>query len=406
MYIQRFAEDEFLRCSKTFKAVTVYGPRGAGKTTMLKHLAEPERTYVSLDDTDNLILAQTDPDLFFQRYRPPVIIDEAQKAPGLYSYIKLICDETDARSLFWMASSEDYTFHHTDCESLCGRQARVNLYPLSYNEASGIRFTDPFDLTPDHLLSRSQQAGECDAADLFRFIWQGTLPGVQGASPEERREFYENHINYVLLRDARYLAPDIDEVAFRRFLTACATMIGQVIHYSPLALAAGISVPKAKKWVSILSGMRVLYLLHPHQSTDMKSHSRTPVLYFMDTGLASYLAKWPTADTLLAGNQGPALLRNYVITELMKDLDCSSVQYNLEYYKDRGGKELPLIMTWQRDVHPLDIQLAAAAYTSAARRFKAVRDNIFDMSCGGIVCLSPTYYPLGRENHIIPANIL
>lgn len=407
MYVQRFAEEKFLRYSRNFKAVTVSGPRGAGKTVMLKHLAEPGRTYVSLDDTDTLALARTDPKMFFMRYRPPVIIDEAQKAPVLYQYIKLICDSTDERSLFWMASSEEYTFLHTDCESLAGRQGLISLYPLSYAEVRGIRFTDPFDLSFEHLLSRSRQAGECNTADLFRYIWQGGLPEAQGLSLPERREYYEGYMLIPLLKDAVYLCPGIQEAVFIRFLEACAGMIGQTVSCTALAKAAGISVSAAKKWISVLEGMHVLFLLPPYCSYGaMKGLCKRPVMYFTDTGLASYLAKWMTDEALMAGKQSSMFLRNYAAVEIMKDMEYRSVQCSLEHYRDSNGNEIPLIMTYNRDMHPLDIQMTDTPECSEVKKFQTLQNGIWDRSSGGIICLCPSFCPLDRKNSIIPANIL
>ena len=144
MYIKRTLESKFLRMSNFFKAVLVTGARQVGKTTMLKHLAE-NRTFVSLDDSELLMLARTDPKLFFMRFKPPMIIDEVQKAPELFPYIKLMCDASDERGLFWLTGSEQYSMMKNITESLAGRIGIMTLYPLSYAEVHGIEFPAELD---------------------------------------------------------------------------------------------------------------------------------------------------------------------------------------------------------------------------------------------------------------------
>ena len=129
MYIQRALEAKFLKMSAFFKAVLVTGARQVGKTTMLKHLSK-NRTYVSLDDIDTLTLAKEDPKLFFMRYKPPIIIDEVQKAPELFPYIKILCDESDETGLFWLTGSEQFSMMKNISESLAGRIGIMSQYPL------------------------------------------------------------------------------------------------------------------------------------------------------------------------------------------------------------------------------------------------------------------------------------
>ena len=134
-YLQRSLERKFLHMSSFFKAVLVTGARQVGKTTMLKHLAkEQNRSYVSMDHTMARSLAKSDPVLFFQTYKPPIIIDEIQKAPELFEQIKIICDESEERGLFWLTGSQQYQMMKNIRETLAGRIGILELYSLSKNE--------------------------------------------------------------------------------------------------------------------------------------------------------------------------------------------------------------------------------------------------------------------------------
>lgn len=154
-YMERSLERKFLRMSSFFKAVLVTGARQVGKTTMLKHLAkEQNRTNVSMDNTMSRILAKSDPVLFFQTYKPPIIIDEIQKAPELFEQIKIMCDESEERGLFWLTGSQQYNMMKNIRETLAGRIGILELYSLSKNEVEGLTFPNELDFSLPCLLAR------------------------------------------------------------------------------------------------------------------------------------------------------------------------------------------------------------------------------------------------------------
>ena len=159
VYIERALERKFLHMADYFKVVLVTGARQVGKTTMLKHLAEGEdRTYVTMDHTMSRILAQTDPVLFFQTYKPPIIIDEIQKAPELFEQIKIMCDETEERGLFWLTGSQQYNVMKQIRETLAGRVGILELYSLSKSEVDGECFSNKLDFSLPCLLERQSVA--------------------------------------------------------------------------------------------------------------------------------------------------------------------------------------------------------------------------------------------------------
>lgn len=156
----------------------VTGARQVGKTTMLKHLSK-NRTYVSLDDIDNLDLAKRDPKLFFLRFKPPIIIDEVQKAPELFPYIKIMCDNSDEKGLFWLTGSEQYSMMQNVTESLAGRIGIMTLYPMSLNEITNIEFNTPLNFDMETLVSREAEAKPFDLNIIYTQIWKGGMPQVQ-----------------------------------------------------------------------------------------------------------------------------------------------------------------------------------------------------------------------------------
>ena len=257
-YIERALERKFLRMSSFFKAVLVTGARQVGKTTMLKHLAEGQnRTYISMDNTMARTLAQADPVLFFQTYKPPIIIDEIQKAPELFEQIKIMCDETEERGLFWLTGSQQYKVMKNIRDTLAGRIGILELYSLSKNEVDGEVFANKLDFSLPCLLERQKTAKKNDIVDVFEHIWRGGMPDALRADTEQRQEYFNSYIETYLMRDVAEEGSITDSVRFRKFLTACAALTAEQVNYKTLAESADISQPTAKEWLRILEALSI-----------------------------------------------------------------------------------------------------------------------------------------------------
>lgn len=405
MYIHRSLEAKFLKMSEFFKAVLVTGARQVGKTTMLKHLSK-NRTYVSLDDVDVLTLAKEDPKLFFMRYKPPIIIDEVQKAPELFSYIKILCDESEDTGLFWLTGSEQFSMMKNVTESLAGRIGIMSLYPLSMCEINNVTFDAPLDFTVDALVKREQQAKPFDLNSVFMQIWKGGMPQVQKADSEQRSLYFSSYIDTYLMRDVVAAGGVTDEVRFKKFLTACAANTSQQLNFANLAMISEISQPTAKSWLALLERLHIVYLLTPYANNKLKRLAKTPKLYFWDTGLCSYLAKWLSVDTLLNGNASGYYFENFVVTELIKDLEYHSVNYDISYFRDSNSKEIDIFLESEGKIHPLEIKLSASPDKREIKKYSVLDTNGIPRGNGGIICMSPTVIPIDESNSYIPVNVI
>ena len=337
-YIKRSLERKFLRMNGFFKAILVTGARQVGKTTMLRQLAAgEERTYVTLDNAMARMLAKKDPVLFFQTYKPPMIIDEIQKAPELFEQIKIICDNSEERGLFWLTGSQQYSMMGSVRETLAGRIGILNMYSLSKNEIDGIEFTDELDFSLPALLKRQSEAKKNDVMDVFEHIWRGGMPDVLQADEELRQEYFNSYIETYLMRDVTESGGITDTVRFRKFLNACAALIAQQVNYKILAEAAEISQPTAKEWLRILEGLGIIYLLQPYANNELKRLTKKPKLYFLDTGLCAYLSMWLTRDALLHGAASGHYFENYVVAEFLKNYVNCKLKLNIflinKYYQ-------------------------------------------------------------------------
>ena len=407
MYIQRAAEKQFMRMNAFFKAVLVTGARQVGKTTMLKHLAESQqRTYVSMDDTDVRALARTDPKMFFMRFKPPIIIDEVQYAPELFPYIKVMCDNTDERGLFWLTGSQQYSMMKNVIESLAGRVGIMNLYPLSFNEVNGVTFDKPLAFSLDDITKRQSRVSPTDLITVFDFIRKGGMPQAFDATDEQRALYYNAYIDSYLMRDATETGGITDYVKFRKFLTACAANVSQMLNVSSLAQIAEVSHNTANSWLKVLVGLHVVYLLQPYSSNRFKRLAKTPKLYYWDTGLCAHLTKWLTTETLVAGNQAGGYFENFVVTELIKSFDYSSFNYALTYFRDSNDKEVDLFLEYDGEIHPIEIKLSSMPDRRIVKNFAVLDKNDIKRGNGGVICMCETPLPIDEENFFIPCNLI
>lgn len=407
MYIQRELERKFLKMNGHFKAILVTGARQVGKTTMLKKLAEgSSRVYVTLDNAQIRHLAKNDPALFFQTFQPPMIIDEIQYAPELFSYIKTICDNTDETGLFWLTGSQQYSTIKNVSESLAGRVCILQLYGMSQREKASVTYTDESDFSLKSLQARQRSVRPNNVTDVFNNIWQGGMPGALHMDAETRGEYYNSYVNTYLLRDAIELGGITDAMKFSRFVTACAALIGQQVNYATLAESIGISQPTAKSWLSVLQGLGVVYLLQPFSNNALKRLAKTPKLYFCDTGLAAYLSVWLTSETLMNGAASGAFFENYVVMELVKNYAYAERKVNLTYYRDGKSNEIDILVEDGEYVHPLEVKKSASPDYRAIKTFACLDNAQLRRGSGGIVCMSSMPLPIDEKNNVIPANLL
>lgn len=406
-YIERTLERKFLHMNSFFKAVLVTGARQVGKTTMLKHLAAGQgRTYVSMDNTMARALAKSDPMLFFQTYKPPIIIDEIQKAPELFEQIKIMCDESEEQGLFWLTGSQRYSMMKNIRETLAGRIGILELFSLSKNEMEGISFPNELDFSLDCLLARQPLVKKNNIIDVFDHIWRGGMPDAVRADTEQRQEYFNSYIETYLMRDVSEEGGITDSIRFRKFLNACAALTAQQVNYKTLADAAEISQPTAKQWIRLLQGLGIIYLLQPYANNELKRLTKTPKLYFCDTGLCAYLSMWLTRDTLMNGAASGHYFENYVVIELLKNFTYASSKAYLTYYRDSNAKEIDIFVEENGGIHPLEIKKSANPDRREIKKYDVLDKVRAQRGSGGIICMCEEVIPIDDRDCFIPCNLL
>ncbi|HQC54983.1 MAG TPA: ATP-binding protein [Clostridia bacterium] len=407
VYLNRLAEGKFQTIANMFPVALVCGPRQVGKTTMLKHLAKDEnRTYVSLDNLEPRTLAVNDPKLFFQRYKTPILIDEIQYAPNLFSYIKVMADNNKKAGEFWLTGSQSYSIMRNVTESLAGRIGIMNMYSLTHSEIKGSLLDAPIDFSFDNLTNSRANSPKLDLQEVFKYIYFGGMPKLINASEKERDSYFSSYIHSYLMRDIMELGKISDIVKFNLFLSACALQVGNVVNYANLANVAGISQPTAKEWLDMLQGMGIVYLIRPYFNNSLKRLTKTPKLYFYDTGLCSYISRVPSAGNLQLSYMAGAYFENYVMNQLVIKYDLMYNAPQIYFYRDSDKNEIDILLEDFNGFTPLEIKMSANPNKRVVSRFKVIEKLGKQVKNGGIICLIDDIYPIDEKNSLIPVSVL
>lgn len=406
-YIKRELERKFLHMNDFFKAVLVTGARQVGKTTMLKHLCEGQnRTYVTLDNMMARTLAQTDPALFFQTYKPPILIDEVQYAPELFSEIKILCDESEQTGLFWLTGSQQYKVMQNVRETLAGRVGILTLYSLSQREKNDVLLEGTLDFSLPCLQERQRLMEKNDIHTVFDHIWRGGYPQPYRGDSEQRQEYFNSYIDTYLMRDITEAGGITDYPRFKKLLSACAALVGEQINYNTIAEAADITPPTAKAWVDVLEGLCIVYRLQPYSNNALKRLAKTPKLYFCDTGLSTFLSMWLTKDTLMNGAANGHYYENYVVMELVKNYAYAKDKANLSYFRNSNDKEIDVFVEENNLIHPLEIKKSASPDRREVKKYDVLDKASIARGSGGIVCMCAEPVPIDAQNCFIPSNLI
>ncbi|MEY4591345.1 MAG: hypothetical protein RIR18_240 [Pseudomonadota bacterium] len=410
MYSRTLAQS-IKNISDSFPVLMVTGPRQVGKTTLLEMCAKADasqlRRYVTLDDMDARALAQEDPALFLQTWKPPLIIDEIQYAPALFSAIKIMVDREQQNGLFWLTGSQKFHLMRGITESLAGRVAIVDLQGLSQAEISGLGCTSqPFQPTPAWISAARTQSQPKSLEQVFNQIWLGAYPRLNDQGPKIRDVFYRSYIQTYIQRDVQDVLKVSNQVAFSRFLSAVAARTGQLLNYAGLAKDVDIDNKTAKAWLSVLETSGLIFLLQPYHSNLTKRLVKAPKLYFLDTGLAAYLTKWPTPASLEAGNMSGAILETWVVSEILKSYWHNGLEAPLYFYRDTDQQEIDLLIESGDTLFPIEIKKTASPSQNAKRHFPAIAKLGKTVGAGAVICMVERDIPLSRDVTAIPLSYL
>ena len=414
-YIKRNIESVVMRLSKGFPVVMVTGPRQVGKTTMLRHINK-NINYVSLDNLNARDLAISDPELFLETYKTPLVIDEFQYAPNLLSYIKIRVDEArfdrvfnsgdDVNVMYYLTGSQSFLSMKNVSESLTGRVGIIEMYGLSTNELN--MQSDEIFIPEISELQKKKISNKHDSNKIFERIFKGSYPELYINENVTLNEYYESYVKTYIERDIRDLINISDEIKFMKFMTSIAARTGEELNITTVANDAEISVPTAQSWLSILVNTGLVILLEPFPNNVIKRTIKRPKIYFMDTGLACYLAKYPSAEILEASAYAEHIFETYVVSEIVKTFANNGKDFKryLFYYRDDKKREIDLIIDYNNKLYPIEIKKGKKPNGECTKNFEVLGNLNMEIGKGIVLCMCDEIFPIDRDNYYVPVNYI
>jgi len=325
--------------------------------------------YVSLENLDNREFAVRDPRGFLARYAKRTIIDEAQRAPDLLSYIQTAVDEDSSPGRYILTGSQQFNLLAGVSQSLAGRAAYLRLLPFSLSELSGSKPLDPFALSgPDRRPAPKK-------LDLDMILFQGLYPRIHDRKLDAR-DFLSSYLSAYVERDVREIMQVGDLLMFKRFVQLAAGRSGQILNFSGLAADCGITHPTARKWLSVLEASSIVSLLQPYHRNFNKRIIKSPKLYFLDTGLMCHLLGLRKHDELQGHPLYGSIFETFIVSELHKAFAHLGERPPLYYWRDRTGHEVDLLVEQGRRLTAIEIKSGktlSSDYFRALNRFSTLK---------------------------------
>lgn len=360
--LRRTLSSKLASVAKQYPVVVLTGPRQSGKTTLAKSTFHGY-SYVSLENLDTRDFAMRDPRGFLAQHREKVIIDEAQKAPDLLSYIQTAVDEDAAPGRYILTGSQQFHLLAKVSQSLAGRAAYLRLLPFSLSELSE---SEPNDASAYHGPAHEARPR---ALKLDETLFKGLYPRIYDRKLDAPG-FLESYIATYIERDVREVLRVGDLMTFQRFVQLCAGRSGQILNFSALASDCGISHSTAREWLSVLEASSIVHLLQPFYKNFSKRIMKSPKLYFIDTGLMCHLLRIRNSGDLQGHPLYGSVFETLIVSEILKAFTHRGERPPLFYWRDQTGHEVDALLDFGTRLTAIEIKAGKTVTSDALKTLK------------------------------------
>ena len=406
--IKRTIYSEIVKTIKSKPVTVITGARQVGKTTLCGVIEkELGFRYVSLANPLVRESAKKDPSGFLSLHPAPCIIDEIQKAPELFDYLEGIVDEKiktgQKNALYVLTGSQAYRLMKGVSESMSGRVGLISMEPLSLSEINDVEEL-PFDINIDRIVKRCNHY-MIDTPKIYEYIVRGFYPELYDNESLDASSFYADYVSSYLERDVSDFINLKDKSKFINLMTILASLTGQELIYENLAKDIGVDKKTIQSWISVLIAGNIIHLLEPYYEESItKRVIKRPKVYFSDTGLACYLARVNSAETLKNSYLKGHMVETFIINEIIKSYTNNRKKDSVSfyYYRTFDKQEIDLIILFDGKLSLIECKSGEQYQKSDVKNFRLLKDTRFALGGMAIICTTKVIYSLGDGYFALP----
>jgi len=389
--LHRKIESTIIEMLKYFRIVAINGPRQSGKTTLQKRIAKNKKMeYFTFDDSD-IFKTVTDDPMGFLKYtskKKNIAIDEVQMIPQIIPAIKITVDNVNKKGMFLLTGSSDMFKNSKIKESLAGRMASFNLFPLSYAEINNkdINIIDKLFSNDFNKLNIDESISK---EDFISAVVNGGYPEAYELPIKAKKSWFNFYIKSRITKDiAEFENVQLDKIMhLDKLLKVLASQVGSLVNYSSIANAIGITDKTVRKYIQLLEALYIVKLVPSYSNNRLKRVVKSPKVHFIDSGLASYLLS-ASVDSLMLGKNDfmGNLVETFVYSELIKHQSHAQESIEIYHYRDQQKIEVDFVLESNSgDVVALEIKSGTNLKTEHFKGLLALADTIKDKNFKGII---------------------
>lgn len=407
--IERTIYKQILKTIKNKPVTVITGARQVGKTTLCD-LIEKDLGFNYVSFANPLIKnsAEEDPQGFLLLHKAPLIIDEIQKVPELFEYIEGIVDENikkgNDKSLYVLTGSQSYRLMKGVTESMSGRVGLINMEPLSLSEINGVT-EDPFSVDIKKIVERTNSY-KLEINKMYEYIARGFYPELYKNPELDPNVFYSDYVTSYLERDVSDIINIKDKMKFLNLMTILASLTGQEIAYDNLAKEIGVDKKTIESWISVLVAGNIIHLLNPyHEKSVTKSVIKKNKVYFSDTGLACYLARVNSKETLINSYLKGHMVETFIVNEIIKSYkNNNDKSASFYFYRTYDQKEIDFIILKNGELTLIECKSGTSFNKSSISAFNFVKNSKYKNGKNAIICTTDKIYSIEKDCFVIPFN--
>jgi len=336
-----------------FPVVVITGARQVGKSTMLRHEFQ-KFTYLTMDDYDVRERARIDPQALWKN-NDHVIIDEAQKVPGLFSAIKVTVD-TNKKKRFILSGSSNLLLLEKVTESLAGRALYFDMLPITHGEAAG-------SINPQNFLrlwntKYTEPDGMIEEIPPLPFMLKGFMPSVMDMKEHgDVLLWLEGYVRTYLERDLRELSQVESLVDFRKVMQTLALRTGNILNQADVAKDSGISHPTTHRYIKLLEISNIIQRVPGYFSSRDKRVVKSPKIFFVDPALSIFLSGYLDEESLSRSREIGGYFETMVHLHVRALCEMMKPRASLHYWRTTTGKEVDFVLEHGKKLLALEVKM-------------------------------------------------